>query len=71
MTYKTGNTKCCEPGCTASIPAHYWGHVKNDSWFHSKKEGKSYCPLHLPAWVPAWRSQKAEEKAEEARRGDQ
>ena len=51
----TERMKCAE--CEASIPDHAWGRIKASDWFFSK-DGKSYCPAHVPEWVEAWRERK-------------
>jgi hypothetical protein len=48
------NKKC--EGCDATVPAHRWGMVRagSDGWFF-QKDGRAYCPKHVPDWVTAWR----------------
>lgn len=48
--------KCEE--CEEKIPNNKWGHIKADDWFF-QKDGKSYCPRHIPEWVPEWRKKNA------------
>lgn len=50
---------CDTFSCTASIPNHYWGKVKEGAlWFFSRTDEKAYCPEHIPAWVAKWRKKK-------------
>lgn len=58
MTYDTDVVKCTQEGCEATFKNHRWGKIKADDWFH-QKDGKSYCPKHIPEWVANWRMGKA------------
>jgi hypothetical protein len=53
-------TVCAEPECAASYKNHKWGTMKAsaDGWF-MQKDGRSWCPVHLPEWVEKWRAQKS------------
>lgn len=45
---------CDYPECEEAIKNHRWGKTKATGWFF-QKNGKSYCPKHVPAWVKKWR----------------
>jgi hypothetical protein len=47
---------CSEPGCTASYVPHKWGSINayKAGWF-LQKNGKDWCPDHIPEWVDEWR----------------
>lgn len=50
---------CAGPGCTATVPDHKWGRIKQGAdWFFSWETGEAFCPAHIPAWVEAWRIEK-------------
>jgi hypothetical protein len=55
MTYGEP-VECAEPGCAAKHPGGKWGNIRahSDGWFESR-DGKSYCPKHVPKWVKKWR----------------
>lgn len=44
---------CEESTCDAQLDLHKWGKIKS-GWFFTK-DGKGYCPLHIPDWVDEWR----------------
>jgi hypothetical protein len=52
-------TRCNEPGCVAEHPAHHWANKRAETqgWFH-QKDGRAWCPAHVPAWVAAWRAKR-------------
>lgn len=55
----TGRTVTCdavELGCKNTIQNHKWGRVKSD-WYFSK-DGKAFCPEHLPEFVKLKRAEK-------------
>jgi hypothetical protein len=45
---------CVEPDCGATVPDHYWGKVRAEGWLFLK-DGRAYCPAHLPDWINPWR----------------
>lgn len=47
---------CDHPGCENTRKSHRWGNPGN-RWF-SQKDGKSFCPEHIPDWVADWRARK-------------
>lgn len=51
--------QCDHEDCESIIKNHYWGYVKSDRWFFGK-DGKGYCPIHIPDWVAEWRKKKKE-----------
>lgn len=52
--------RCDAPECaTALVKNHRWAKTRAADWF-TTRDGKHYCPDHLPAWVPAWRASKKE-----------
>lgn len=55
----TGVVHCSHEGCPANHPDHYWGHVRASEWFHARN-GKAWCPEHLPGWVKPWRESKGQ-----------
>jgi len=48
--------RCIEPGCHAEIQDNYWSKVKS-GWFQTR-DGRSWCPVHIPEWVEEWRKNK-------------
>lgn len=52
--------KCSEDGCEHSFKPHRWApeRQKESGWFH-QRDGKSWCPAHVPDWVAGWRKSKA------------
>jgi hypothetical protein len=56
----TDEVHCSAEGCPASHGNHRWGRIKADAWFH-QKDGKAWCPDHIPPWVAEWRAKQAEE----------
>lgn len=46
--------QCDIPSCESKIKNHRWGSIKGEGWFHMK-DGKSFCPEHVPDWVKEWR----------------
>lgn len=54
---------CASADCGASFPDHYWGkvHASKDGWL-MLKDGKSWCPAHLPGWVDAWRQDQRDKR---------
>ena len=51
---------CCIEGCTAFIQNHKWGKIHSSDWFFMK-DGKSYCPDHIPDWYESWKARKEQE----------
>lgn len=47
--------KCSGEGCEATVPNHYWGRVTASSAWFFQKDGRAWCPEHLPEWVADWR----------------
>lgn len=59
---------CAQQGCATSYHNKSgWDSIRAQSkgWFE-QKNGKSWCPEHVPDWVPAWREQQAREARYEA-----
>jgi hypothetical protein len=54
-----GQVHCAKEGCVAAHPNHRWGKTKahTDGWFE-QRDGKRWCPKHVPAWVAGWRERK-------------
>lgn len=48
---------CDERGCNEQIKNHHWGKIKAEGWLFSK-DGKAFCPKHLPDWLIEWREKK-------------
>lgn len=55
MAHPVGTVKC--ENCDDNVPNHYWGKVKADGWFF-QRDGRAYCPKHVPEWVANWRKEK-------------
>lgn len=53
----SGELRCSHPDCPRSVKNHRWGITKASDWFFGK-DGKQYCPDHIPDWVEAWRKRK-------------
>lgn len=53
--------KKCEK-CDAIMKDHQWGkhRAQKNGWFQ-QKDGKNFCPKHVPEWVETWRTKKAVE----------
>lgn len=51
--------QCAHSGCDQTYQDHHWGHKKAQSqdWF-MQKNGRSWCPQHVPSWVAKWRANK-------------
>jgi hypothetical protein len=50
-----------EGGCSLMCPHNMWGQIKaHPDWFFGR-DGKAFCPDHLPEWVPGWRARKKEQ----------
>lgn len=59
MSHRNQHKVYCWAGsCTASHPGSKWDTIRADEqgWFH-QKDGKAYCPKHVPEWVSKWRKQ--------------
>jgi len=52
------HVRCDHPGCEAKIKNHAWGKIRAEGWFF-QRNGKAYCPDHLPEWVDKWRGKRA------------
>lgn len=52
----------CEKCCN-SVVGNKWARIRaaQDGWLFMK-DGRAYCPGHLPAWVMQWRKRKQERK---------
>lgn len=50
--------ECSGSGCGRTIGDHKWGRIKNPEWFQ-QRDGRFWCPDHLPAWLVEWRAAKA------------
>lgn len=45
--------------CDATTLLHKWAKVRaRDAGWFENKEGKWWCPLHVPDWVAKWRADK-------------
>ena len=44
--------RCDEPGCDAEIGSRIGPEAR--AWFF-QRNGRCWCPRHIPAWVPGWR----------------
>jgi hypothetical protein len=54
MTQK--RIQCAFPMCEETYPDHYWGAVKaNDAGWFRQKDGRSWCPKHIPKYIASWR----------------
>ena len=52
-------TRCAYPGCTNGYKTHRWNDIKaHDAGWFQQKDGRSWCPEHIPDWVVQWRSNK-------------
>ena len=48
--------RCAYPDCNNGYKAHRWGSIKaNDAGWFQQKDGRSWCPEHIPDWVVHWR----------------
>lgn len=63
MISRDGQEEQCEfyRECGARIRNHYWAKVKAEGWFFTK-DGRAFCPDHIPEWVAAWRKKKQDER---------
>lgn len=48
---------CEEQPCEEKLKNHAWAQIKSEGWFFTR-DGKAYCPRHIPAWVTEWRKKK-------------
>lgn len=48
--------------CEAEAADHKWGRIKagEAGWFFTR-DGKAYCPSHIPEWVKKWRNNTKQE----------
>lgn len=53
----TDPIRCQGEDCDATVSSHKWGKIKAADWYFTK-DGKGYCPLHLPAWLVERRGRK-------------
>lgn len=51
--------ECTDPSCAAQHPSGKRGNIlaQQEGWYHGK-DGKAYCPMHVPKWVQKWRQKK-------------
>lgn len=42
--------------CGRTVKNNRWARTKATGWFFTR-DGRAFCPNHVPAWVPAWRRQ--------------
>ena len=49
--------ECDHEGCESKIKNHHWGYVKAERWFF-QKDGRGFCPSHVPPWVTEWRAKR-------------
>lgn len=47
------------PACEERIPNHRWGRTKAEGW-RELKDGKIFCPTHVPDWMRTWSEKKKE-----------
>jgi len=49
--------RCSEAGCMVTHPASHWDNIKAQElgWFF-QKDGRRWCPKHVPTWVAEWRA---------------
>ncbi len=53
----TKRKMCSGPECDQSIADHAWGHIKADGWLQ-QKDGRIWCPAHIPEWYAGWKLKK-------------
>lgn len=48
--------QCSELTCDATFKNHRWGKqaAQDIGWFF-QRDGKAFCPDHVPEWVEGWR----------------
>ena len=49
---------CNQEGCKASIQDDRWSKTRASDWFFMR-DGRAYCPAHIPSWVQNYRARKA------------
>lgn len=48
-------TKKCED-CDRTRPSHRWASVRaQDAGWFTMRDGRTFCPEHVPEWVEQWR----------------
>lgn len=57
MDENAEETQCSADECERSFKNHRWGRIKAQGWFQ-QKDGRNWCPDHLPPWVEAWRARR-------------
>lgn len=50
--------RCEDPSCGARHQGGKWGTIRagERGWFHAR-DGRAYCPKHVPKWVKKWRTE--------------
>lgn len=58
--------KCRFPDCSNTVEGNRWAKTKaHEKGWMFQKNGKNWCPEHLPDWVVEWRAKQALLKGEE------
>lgn len=48
--------RCSQPECPEVYPLHKWGTLAaSDAGWFFQRDGRAWCPVHVPAWVAGWR----------------
>lgn len=45
--------------CPERVKNHKWGRIKAQGWLFTK-DGRHFCPRHLPAWYTKWHNKNKE-----------
>lgn len=63
MTYQIDPVVCHNTRCTESYIPHREGKIDSlaKGWFEMR-DGKAWCPKHIPTWVSGWRAKKYGQK---------
>ena len=59
--------KCAHGKCPNTFEAHRWAKVRAQTlgWF-MQRNGKAWCPDHVPGWVVEWRKNKQRDDSAES-----